>query len=338
MRRDFEEAADRFRECIDNIRPESMLARRLENVALVCVAESQKALRDYRGAIATMEKVIAASEANGFADDQTSACRSMAEIYDLAGDTVKANEYRFLHLKKKDSLVSEQDMTMLARMPITCELNQIQEALHEEKIRRRFFIFGAIALSVCLVSLLLYVYTLVRSRRKMKAYINDLYFKNVELLKAEQRERDRRAVEIPKIEAASDGTSETAKYASSSLSPEESRAIADRILMVMDDTDLITNPEFSLKEMAEKTGCPVKVVSRVVNETLGKNFRSLLNEYRIKEACARLLDTDRYGMYTVEHIAESVGFNSRSNFSVTFKKITGLTSAQFQQNARRQNG
>lgn len=262
----------------------------------------------------------------------------MAEIYDLAGDTVKANEYRFLHLKKKDSLVSEQDMTMLARMPITCELNQIQEALHEEKIRRRFFIFGAIALSVCLVSLLLYVYTLVRSRRKMKAYINDLYFLNVELLKTEQRERDRRAVEIPKIEAASDGTSETAKYASSSLSPEESRAIADRILMVMDDTDLITNPEFSLKEMAEKTGCPVKVVSRVVNETLGKNFRSLLNEYRIKEACARLLDTDRYGMYTVEHIAESVGFNSRSNFSVTFKKITGLTSAQFQQNARRQNG
>ena len=101
----------------------------------------------------------------------------------------------------------------------------------------------------------------------------------------------------------------------------------------MEQTELITSPDFTLEKLANIIGVSPKYVSQVVNETFGKNFRTFLNECRIKEACVRLADTDTYGMLTIEHIAETLGFNSRSNFSITFKKIAGLTPAQFQKNA-----
>lgn len=125
---------------------------------------------------------------------------------------------------------------------------------------------------------------------------------------------------------------------SSNLTAPESKRIADSVLQIMDNTEIITDPGFPLAVLAEHIGRSAKVVSQVVNETLGKNFKTLIGEYRIREACVRLLDTDTYGQYTIEHIAESVGFNSRSNFSVTFKKITGLTPAQFQKSSISDSG
>lgn len=66
------------------------------------------------------------------------------------------------------------------------------------------------------------------------------------------------------------------------------------------------------------------------------NFRALVNKHRIDEACRRLMNLENYGKHTIEHIAESVGFNSMSNFNSTFKSRTGLTPKQFRKNAMMQ--
>lgn len=42
-----------------------------------------------------------------------------------------------------------------------------------------------------------------------------------------------------------------------------------------------------------------------------------------------MLDYDNYGNLTLEAIASSVGYNSRTAFSRTFKQITGLTPTEF---------
>ncbi|WP_288153227.1 helix-turn-helix domain-containing protein [uncultured Prevotella sp.] len=70
-------------------------------------------------------------------------------------------------------------------------------------------------------------------------------------------------------------------------------------------------------------------VSQVINEHYGKNFKALLNECRIREACRRLTDAD-YGHLTIEGVAISVGIKSRSHFSSYFKQVTGMSPSVYQ--------
>lgn len=102
----------------------------------------------------------------------------------------------------------------------------------------------------------------------------------------------------------------------------------------MENTELITDPNFSIMKLAEVTGYSYKLVSQVINDKIGKNFKTLLGEYRVREACRRLLDKEGYGNYTIEHVARSVGFLSRSRFSITFKSVVGISPSDFQRNAR----
>ena len=57
----------------------------------------------------------------------------------------------------------------------------------------------------------------------------------------------------------------------------------------------------------------------------------------MNEACRRLSDPDNYGQFTIEAVSSSVGFKSRANFAVVFKKITGLTPTEFQHTAHRES-
>lgn len=86
-------------------------------------------------------------------------------------------------------------------------------------------------------------------------------------------------------------------------------------------------------------GSNPRYVSEAINEGYGKNFRSFLNDYRIKEAMQRLADNDRYGHYTIKAISESVGYKSQANFINVFTKMTGIKPSTYYQkmSAERRN-
>jgi AraC-like DNA-binding protein len=98
----------------------------------------------------------------------------------------------------------------------------------------------------------------------------------------------------------------------------------------------IYSHEFSLQRLSELVGAPYKHVSQVINEMYKFNFNNLLNEFRVREACRRLAEDDIYTNYTIEAIAESIGFKSRSNFISTFKKLTGITPSEYKRIATKQ--
>lgn len=85
-----------------------------------------------------------------------------------------------------------------------------------------------------------------------------------------------------------------------------------------------TNPKLSLSELAGKLKVSQHILSRVINDGFEKNFFDFINSYRIDDFKKRV-DNPRFKNYTLLSIAYEVGFNSKTAFNRSFKKITGQT-------------
>lgn len=105
--------------------------------------------------------------------------------------------------------------------------------------------------------------------------------------------------------------------------------IMSKVFEVMEDGSDIFLPDFSIDKLAAAIGSKPKYVSQAINSCCKKNFRTILSEYRIREVCRRFSEKDKYGDYTIEAIAMSVGFNSRSVFIAAFKRIMGITPSEY---------
>ena len=108
--------------------------------------------------------------------------------------------------------------------------------------------------------------------------------------------------------------------------------LVKKIMGIMNDTETICNTEFSLQTLARLAGSNTKYVSAAISSTAYGSFKSMLNEYRTREACRRLAD-ERYQAYTIQAVAETVGYVSVNNFIIQFKKYTGMTPSVYRKNA-----
>ena len=83
--------------------------------------------------------------------------------------------------------------------------------------------------------------------------------------------------------------------------------------------------------LAEKLGVPEYRLRRLINQALGyRNFNSFLNDHRIAEVKAALLDPSQAEV-PVLTLALDAGFSSLGPFNRAFKADTGLTPSQFRQ-------
>ncbi|TXG83927.1 MAG: AraC family transcriptional regulator [Sphingomonadales bacterium] len=117
------------------------------------------------------------------------------------------------------------------------------------------------------------------------------------------------------------------KYERSALSREQAQRIADKIAVAMEEHHLYRNPNLSLRDLSEYIGAMANYVSQTLNETIGQSFFDYIGNCRVREA-QHLLSTTAD---SVESIAFSVGFNSRSAFYKAFQRNTGMTPSAYRQ-------
>ena len=102
----------------------------------------------------------------------------------------------------------------------------------------------------------------------------------------------------------------------------------DKLESYMENHKPYTNPHLSINDLAGKLKMQPHVLSRVINESYEKNFFYFINEYRINEFKRKLEDPE-YKKYKLLSIAFEVGFNSKSAFNRSFKKLTNYSPSEY---------
>ncbi len=118
------------------------------------------------------------------------------------------------------------------------------------------------------------------------------------------------------------------KYRKSSMNETIKKRILDSIEREFAKKEYYADNLASLPDLAKKIGESPHHVSQVINEKLGKNFFELLASYRIEKA-KQIFREDKQGKLTIEEISEMVGYNSKTAFNNSFKKLTDKTPSEF---------
>lgn len=108
------------------------------------------------------------------------------------------------------------------------------------------------------------------------------------------------------------------------IRPELADELYDKILAIVVIQKRYRDSTFSAKELAEELNTNTRYLSAVVNSRFGRNFSSLLNEHRIRDAL-HLLKDKRYVDKNIEEISAMVGFANRQSFYAAFYKNVGET-------------
>jgi AraC-like DNA-binding protein len=116
------------------------------------------------------------------------------------------------------------------------------------------------------------------------------------------------------------------RYEKSTLSDEEAEAIVAALKQRKEAEQEYVNPDLNLAALAGMIGCSAKELSQVINGRFHMNFNDYVNSYRVDFAKKKLAAEANL---SILDIAFEAGFNSKTSFNISFKKLTGLTPRQF---------
>ncbi len=118
------------------------------------------------------------------------------------------------------------------------------------------------------------------------------------------------------------------KYRKSSLTEDGKQKILKSIIDEFEKRQYYAENLGSLSDLAKKIGESPHHVSQVLNEKLHKSFFELLASYRVEKA-KKILREDTGNKLIIEEISEMVGYNSKTAFNNSFKKLTGKTPSEY---------
>ena len=89
------------------------------------------------------------------------------------------------------------------------------------------------------------------------------------------------------------------------------------------------DPNLSIRSFADRLEISDRYASMMIKQLFDKNFREIVNELRVSAVKEMMNDTS-YSNYSILSIGLEAGFNSKSTFHSVFRKLTGITPAEYQ--------
>lgn len=239
---------------------------------------------------------------------------SLMNFYKTQNDSIHAVIYQRKYTLLADSLFSQQRIKN-ANYNLTRSEENINNARVGQFLSTIGHQWSVILLLILLlvVMIMAFIIIIFQYRRQKKSWLLLI-------------DKDKEIAAMP--EQLTDG-----RQTSASSKSEHAQELLGKINSVLDDPYYIFNPDFNLDMLCKKVGSNTSYVSSVINDTYGKNFRTILNEKRVREGARRLTD-EVNRTRTVESIALSLGYSSSTLFIISFKRVMGMTPAVYKRMVR----
>lgn len=285
--------------------------KRVEAVVLSGLGQLYFELNNLYSAIVYLYQSNLVATENGLLDIQMENYLILSNIAQHRGNKTVAFDYFRRYYDLRDSVWSSVNIAEIGELRRRHEISRasqqilqltIEQQIKAQTIRYQRNLTIIISTVLVLISALL-VFVFVQYRKLSTAY-KKLFEKDVKLVEYEHihLKESRKTILADKV---------------------ADKLIA-QIYTIMEDTAVICDTEFTLDKLADLVGSNRVRVSQVINNDLKKNFRTFINEYRVREA-QRLFSEPDAAKYTVEFVALNVGFKSRTSFIAAFKETTGVT-------------
>lgn len=251
--------------------------------------------------------------------------KGMMRIYTKMGDKEKALYYQNQYFKYTDSLLNINEYSKIKTGFQVDEKHRKDATIDNLRKINGMQSIIMVMLALLITSAVVAVVVFYRQKQKLRSAYWALFRRNGELLEIERKYRVslERAGDMAPVTADDEISGRSQAFPGHDI-------LVKKIMAVMKDEETFCNPEFSLAMLARLTGSNTNYVSQAINTTFGKNFRTFVNEYRIKAAMKRMMDAANFGNYSIQGISESVGYKSASNFISSFKRVTGMTPSLYQ--------
>ncbi|MBV6644193.1 MAG: AraC family transcriptional regulator [Cyclobacteriaceae bacterium] len=118
------------------------------------------------------------------------------------------------------------------------------------------------------------------------------------------------------------------KYIKSRLSEKELDALKEKLDRLMTEKKPYLNRRLMKADLAELLGVNNPEIARLLNESIGMNFFEYVNYYRIKEF-VKLAESGKAKHFTFYGLAQEAGFNSKTTFNKSFKKLMGSSPREY---------
>lgn len=248
--------------------------------------------------------------------------------YRRLGISDSSADYRLRYAELADTLRSDQKIDAIYDMKRMYENRSINIRMENLLLERETHMHAIWTVSGFSILILVLLVWLIISRHKITQANRLIYARNQELL---QELDAHRTITKKSRHTRLDAEGRTERLDVGHNADQTEDETLQRIKAIMETSPEIYMPDFSVERLAYLLELPVRKVSKTINDGTGWNFSTMLQTYRIREACRRLSEKNGVmSKHTIEAIAAGLGFKSRSNFNTVFKKHTGLTPAAWQ--------
>lgn len=268
------------------------------------------------------------SERGKYVGPLISSCERLVNIYRKQGKDQLFVKYNKLYAKYSDSLFKQKDFNS-KRSLINLYENRVKDRHLNILQNKNNTLIGVIVtiaiLMTILIVLLIYIF---KVNRRLVA---------TQRLLIKKHQEHNHQLEVQNEIFTSIGNDSDNCSDEELLPKKQADMLLISIAHVMEDTSTVCNPDFSLSTLAQLVESNTKYVSWVINKNFNKNFKTYLNEYRIRAASQLLIDANNFGNLTIAGIAEKVGFKSPTSFHQAFKKIYAMTPAAYVKLAKKED-